>query len=698
MKLSNGKYLTWLPPGAPSAKLGPMKTGAYPYKKESQKQAEACKLAVRAYPWWYDLCVPLLLVGLTLALYAPSLYYPFEFDDYANIIKYYNVRHNTLASLFLGRSRWISFWLNACYYSLLPEGAKYAPFLYRLGNVLFHACTGVLVFACVRLLALQATKSSFLQKYGFWLATLTSGLFLFHPIATQTVSYVIQGQLEGLAGLFIMLMLALFLTYTYTTGLKRKLALCALYVTAIIACGTKEIVMVAPVLMLLVDWFFISQGDGKLLKSRLWLHATLMVLMIGIYAYLLKPNYFLNIIGLRTELPNNIGNVLTQAVGEKITPYAFCLSQAKVVLHYLMIFIWPFAMSVDYDWKLAPGFFSQEVLVPLTLLALLGYWLYKRLRRNRTDVVTFCFLWFFIVLAPRSTIIPSTELLADYKTYAAGVGLLLLAAYGIIRFYAGRERLLLPVTAACCIALMGASYVRNQVWSSPEAFWYDIIQHAPGKARAYNNYGVALGERGEHTKAIEYHIKAIRLDRSYPDPYNNIAVCYAALKRYDEAIEALRRSIALMPYHPETYNNLATMLMNKHELEKVEPILMHALKLRPHYGKAYRNLGLYYMKTNQQEKALEAYKNACTRADFDNLEGFYTWATLSLQLKKYDDAITGYEHVMAIDDRIFQVCMNLAQLYRMKGRLADARALLQRTATWCDAHERVMVHKILALL
>jgi len=649
--------------------------------------------------WWWYVGILLVLVAAAGIVYWPSLSYPFEFDDHANILKYFNVRHNTFSSLFLQSSRWVSYWLNAFYYSLLPAGGHYNPMLYRAGNILFHIITGLFVFTVIRLMAVQATRNKFLQAHGLLIATLTAGFFLLHPVSTQTVSYVIQGQLEGIAGLFMLAMLACFLAYTYS---NRTVWLILLYALIPIACGTKEIVIITPIMLMVIDWFFVAQGNWYNFKQRRWLHLSFLGAVLVLYIYLLKPLYFLNILGLKTALPNNIGNMLTPNAAEKITPYAFFISQFKVILHYVAIFVWPWSMSVDYDWKLSKSFFAPDSLLPFLFLCCVVYWLFKRLRRNPIDLVSFGVMWFLVAVLPRSSIVPSTELLADYKTYFASVGLLLLAACGVVYVWDKiLQRLSSPHAAAVhtvglvllLLAAFGlAAYHRNTVWQSPEAFWENIILNAPAKARAYNNYGVALCEKRQYPESVAAFSKAIQLDATYPDPHNNIAVAYVSLRELDKAVTALQKSIALVPYQPETYNNLATVLMQKNDYGQVEQLLRHALTLRPHYGKAYRNLGVYYAQKGDYERAWQAHKDSCCKADYDNIDGFYMYAQCSAQLKKYDDALIGFQRVLAIDPGSFAARANLIQLYRMMKRPAEAEQLFQQTMQmpWSSEQQRTL--------
>ena len=512
------------------------------------------------------------------------------------------------------------------------------------------------------------TAGTFLRTYGLFFSYFVAGLFLLHPVQTQTVSYVIQGQCEGLAGLCMVSMACLFLLLVdATSSIRRTFLFSLLCIMAALSCGTKEIAIVGPLLLILIDWFFVARGSWSSLRSRWWIHVPVCCTVFGLYVVLLKPAYFVQILGGTIELPNNLGNILTESVMHKITRYSFFISQFKVILHYITIFIWPFSLSVDYDWKLSRGFFEFDSIVPFALLCVLGWYIVRRLRKNPTDIVSFGLLWFFIVTLPRASIVPSTELLADYKTYTASIGLFFIGAYASVQLLVWlykkythnkrpmpayqeatkgtssvtpRETYVYVLAITTFLGLLAyMAYVRNTVWRSPQEFWLDIIAHAPKKARAYNNYGVTLCEKGENAQAVSYFQQAITLDKFYADPYNNLAVACHALGKLDFAINIIKRGIQLMPLHPEGYNNLASLLMEKGDFIDVEKLLRRALQLRPHYGKAYYNLGNYYTRQGMPEFAWQAYKASCMQADADNNMGFSAYAQASLKLKKYDDAL-----------------------------------------------------------
>lgn len=628
---------------------------------------------------------PAVLSIAAFIFYSPSLHYNFQFDDVANIKKMFFIRHHTFLSVFLKNPRWISMWLNHTIHSYVG----FNPFLYRLCNVAFHTVTALALFYLIKFCCAGLKQKNFFSTHATMLAYCTSVLFLLHPLQTQTISYVIQGQLEGLAALFMISTCLCFVRWASASApVQRYSMLIGMYVCAFLACGTKEIAIVLPFLVMLVDWFFVAQGDIKTFKTHWWLHGSLAVLVWGLYVFYLGAAYIAKVFGMKLEAKNNIGNILTAQPEDKIYPIPFALSQGKVILHYLQLFIWPFNMSVEYDWKLVKSFFSLDCIVPFALIASGMYAIARRLIKNPIDVIACACLWFVIISLPRSSIIPSTELMADYKTYAASCGIYFLLAaaciYGIERSKAYMTALRMVVNPAyyqfACITLLilplgFMTMQRNTVWSSGEYFWANIIRNAPGKARAYNNFAVAISEKGRIDEAIPYYQKAIQMDSRYPDPINNLAVCYSMQGKIDQAIAILKQGIKLQPYYPEGYNNLASFLITKKEYEQARNILNAAVRMRPHYGKAWFNLGKIALDEGKHEEAFEYFKTACTKADLDTEAGFKVYASVALGVKKYDDARIAYEKLLSFSPEDTSIMTNLANIYVIQEKFIEAEQL-----------------------
>lgn len=638
----------------------------------AQLQQLTIRKAIYSFGFKY-IASPLILIATTLYIYYPTLKYPFLFDDGPNILKFYNIRNLTFNDLFFNTTRWISFWLNTINYRL----SKFDPIAYRAFNLSFHIISGLLVFYIFMFL-LAKTKSAFIQKYHYQIAFFTSIMFLLHPVQTQTVCYVVQGQLEGLATMFILVTLAFFLlaAQVHQLALKTFLYLCC-FLSAFLLTGTKEIAIVAPLLILLVDYFFLSQSDVTQLKSRLWVHGVLFFGMLSIYIYFMKPSFFLDIVGLKYEAHNNVGNILTQDPQESILPFNFFISQFKVILHYIWIFMWPFNISVEYDWKLSESITSADVVWPLLVLLGIAVATVYTYLKNKASIIVFSACWFFIALAPRSTIIPSSELMADYKTYLASIGYLLLLSIALIwlinKLLNKLEAHFMVKCLAACVGislLMLGTHHRHLVWSNGLKFWQNIIANAPKKARGYNNYAIEYIEKRDFKTAITLLKQAIALEPStYPDPYTNLANCYAILGDFDRAIETIKKTIIINRYQPDAYNSLAVFFIEQQKYDLAERAALAAIDLSPRFGKPYFNLGRVLLKKDKKEEAFKAFKYAATQTDLDSQPlAFEPYAKLSLELEQFDDAIFATKKLYAMDPspgRLFNVGVSyfMAQQY-----------------------------------
>jgi hypothetical protein len=300
---------------------------------------------------------------------------------------------------------------------------------YRAFNLMFHIITGLLIFFLILELFKFLEKDSFLSRNAVLIAFMTSAFFLLHPVQTQAVSYVIQARMEGLATLFIVATVFGFVKIFTTKNLFFKFFWAVFGIACgLCSCGTKEIMIVTPALILLVDWFFISQGKWSNFKKRFVYYASFIAIFVAFVIHYLGYQIFLDTLLLKATSANNRGNILTNNAFDVITASHFFISEFKVVIHYLAMFLWPSLICVEYDWKLCDSFFSSDSFFPfLMLVALFSVAIFTLIKRKNT-FFAFGFFWFWICVAPRTTIYPSAELLCDYKTYLASIGVFFILA------------------------------------------------------------------------------------------------------------------------------------------------------------------------------------------------------------------------------------------------------------------------------
>jgi|GEM_PF-412147 len=657
---------------------------------------------------WLCFFVPPFLLSLITALvYYPSLTYPFQFDDLANISKKFDIRFFDWKDHFFRYSRWVGEVLNRLNYKFGEYcrfgGGGFDPYYYRVINLCIHLATGLVLCGLLYRLFSRLADDSFLKKHAWPISLTTVGLFLLHPVQTQTVSYIIQARLEGLAAFFV---LASLWSITIALQTNSWLVYISSYVMGVflgfVSCGTKEIVIVLPLLSVLIDLFFVARGDVKKVLKRAVFHGILGIVVLATLIKYIQPDFFMRIIGMQASVANNRGNMLNGSYANMITPFHFFISEFKVILHYLAIFFVPTGLSVEYDWKMVDGFWSLDCILPGSVLfaMIVGavlYWL-----KNPRSMTVFAFAWFLIGVAPRSTFMPSPELICDYKTYLASIGVFIWMAIGLLHVYewvcsydffsnavSVRRLQTQGLGLLCALGIGFSAYERNLVWATSVSLWEDIVKKAPNKARGHNNLGVALSEAGRYEEALPYFVKAIMLDKQYADPYSNAAVVYSVKNDEDRAIQCLKEAVRLNPDYPEAQNNLGSLLIKKGELQAAEGCLKNAVILRPHYGKALFNLGRLYMTQNKNDLAWDYFVRA-TQGDLDTPNAFDILGQLGLQFGKYEQAVVAFEEALKRSNGQYfpQTNFNLANAYFLTNRLADARGIFEQLAARHPAEHR----------
>ncbi|MCF7800200.1 tetratricopeptide repeat protein [Candidatus Babeliales bacterium] len=616
------------------------------------------------FSWWQITLPPILLSIISAIIYYPSLYYGFFFDDEPTIIKNIGTISSSQSPFteIYANNRWVSRFLNALTYKYWQNN----PFGYRIINLAIHITIGILIFFLIFKLLSSLKNSNFLQNFlhqnALLISTITSALFLLHPVQTQTATYITQMRLEGTVVLFTFLVLFFFSYAALSKNIFLKIIFYALSIFfTSIAAGTKEIIIVLPILVLLVDWFFIAPNNLKKFFYRLIIHALIFISLFGTFAKFRWRATDIIKSAPKIELSNHRGNVITEKPTDKITIKPFFISQFKVILHYITMFFWPYNITFDYEYKLSKTFWDRDTFYPFLILVFLLLTSLFLFIKNFHNFISFCILWSFVCILPRASIIPATELVCDYKTYLASFGILLfiaiLLAY-LINFLSKfitnnfnnflnieSSKVTQPILLLLIISTLSLSTKKqNLIWSSDLAFWQDAVKKSPSKARLWNNYAAALADTGQEEKAIENYKIACQLDQNYAEPVINLAFHYQAKGQKEIALKYYEKALNLSEMHPEMYLNLGILHFNDRNYTPAENCFKTAIALRPYYSYAHFNLARIYIEENKLELASQHLENAII-GDKKDLEYFYLHGTINYKLGNQEKVISSLEFI-----------------------------------------------------
>ena len=228
-------------------------------KKKAIKRRSGGKPARAPMLFPLPAAIILLVIAGTLA-YGASLNGPFIYDDIPNIVDnqaIHDIRSSMNMSLGpagpgLNTRPVIRFSL-AVNYAIGGDNVRG----YHILNMAIHLLAGITLFGIVRRTLLTERMKAIYGSTATFLGFACALIWLLHPIQTQAVTYIIQ-RCESMMGLFFLL--------TFHCSIRGWQSLRpgpwhgAAVLFFLLGVGSKEVIAVAPPLLLIYDAIFMKKG------------------------------------------------------------------------------------------------------------------------------------------------------------------------------------------------------------------------------------------------------------------------------------------------------------------------------------------------------------------------------------------------------------------------------------------------------
>ncbi len=568
----------------------------------------------------------LIIILFSVAIYSNTFSNEFVFDDYTSIMLNKSIRHVTdVRTIWQSNpTRFISYLSLAVNYNI----GKLNVTSYHVTNLLIHTSTGISLFIFLELL-LQTPKLKKENAIYKKLPFLAALLFVVHPVQTQAVTYVTQ-RMASMGALFYLLSIILYLKIallTLETNVRKnrarlyKLAAFTLssILFALLAFFTKENTFTLPLAILLIHYLFFSDSLKLMLKKLYLLLPIASIVFFIAILWQMQPEYLtsLNIKGAITSL--RFSDIL------KITnkfDIEYFLTQFKVIIYYIYLFIFPLRQNLDYDFPISKTIFEPLTLVSLVIITSIITFAFSLRKKN--PLISFGILFFFLALSLESTLNADLDVIYEHRLYLPSVGLVIIAGVIFCKIQdfistkwrsneekkASAKRIFTMTLFGTILLLSIATITRNKIWHTQISLWTDTISKSPNKSRPYNNLGVALLAKKQYIDAADAYQKALDRRLSYAD-YINLGNALRLAGDYQNAITSYQKAIVfesateLNPRYSEAYNALGNIYINLNRLDKAQNAYEKSIGNNKNNPIAYNGLSTVYVLKGDSEKAKE---------------------------------------------------------------------------------------------
>jgi protein O-mannosyl-transferase len=535
-------------------------------------------------PTWAALLVLALAVW---AIYVRSLDAPWIFDDSISVLQNPSIRsvwppvgdaehpgplrppiENPMSARPLVN---LSLAVNYHWGGLDPRG-------YRVVNVILHMANAMLLWAVAwRMLRLPYFTGRF-DGSARWLALAVALVWAVHPLVTEAVVYVTQRTELMVAFCYLAAIYGSLRYWTARAATSRRAWLAVATLAGLAGAASKEVMVSAPVVVLLLDRTLVSSSLRAALR-RSW----------PLYVGLASSWLVIAVLQLGTPRSESAGFGL----GIPLVPW--WSTQAEFFVTYLMLAVWPTPLVIHYELPqldpLVIAWPSVVAVAALAAIALVILW--------RRQPAGWLLASVFLILAPTHLVPIAMEIAAERRMYlplAALVALVVVGGFVLAGRVAPRGRTQKTLASwAAAILVVVATYAavsvrRLEVFQDPVALWRQNVELQPYNHVAQMNLASALSTSGHPQDALAHYREAVRAKPDFVEGRYQYGLALAAAGQLDEAVRQLQEVVRNRPDAYKLRNNLGVVLYSAGRMPEAIAEFEKSLELEPDFAEARENL------------------------------------------------------------------------------------------------------------
>lgn len=602
-----------------------------------------------------------LIFLLGIIIYSNSFYCSFHFDDLLRIV--YNIKIRNLAD--------VKAWWN--YYPSRPVGTltfalnyhfnQLDVWYWHLVNLIIHLINACLVWWLTLLIfSSPVLKNQPIARNKKVLAFLTALLFVSHPLATQSVTYIVQ-RLASMVAMFYLLSLVLYVKARLSN--KGNIVKTLLFTGSLISAGlamlTKENAFTLPFAIVLFELFFLRTK-----KLSINFKDYRVILLMGAFLGVIIIIPLRLSLSIFKSIPPSYMNTYT------VTPLNYLFTQFSVIVKYIQLLFLPINQNLDYDFPISNTFFEIRTLlsfVVLLSLIILAIFSFKRYR-----FISFGIFWFFLTLSIESSFIPIKDVIFEHRTYLPSFGFFLILSSSIyILLWNKYKHIAIIIFVIIISSNSYLTYERNKVWKDDLTLWSDVVSKSPNKPRSLYNLGMVYDYLGQWDNSIVDYSRAVSIYPNDIDAYINRGVAYGNLGQWDKAIADYSKAIEIDSKCTMAYSNRGIAHGKLEQWVKALADDSKAIEIDPQYTIAYYNRGIAYGSLGQWNKSI-ADQSKAIEIDPKYSDAFNYRGIAYGNLKQWDKSITDFSKTLELSPQYATAYYNRGNAYYYLGEWDKAIA------------------------